>query len=178
MILWHAVLVLGTRLRDFLWNGFTEVGCRSMEVESRLVNSAVKWGQDVPTQRIQGWEEVWKLDIFMFPECWRPGFLFPIGSEWQSLSTESVDYASSMNKWWNTPCLGSSVKIGKGIWCRMSIQTSATIWEESCFSSPVLLRLTVCSVRSPEMQKGYPPLPTVKTLEVLENHFEAIVFNF
>lgn len=28
------------------------------------------------------------------------------------------------------------------------------------------------------MQKGYPPLPTVKTLEVLENHFELIFRGF
>ena len=95
-----------------------------------------------------------------------------------SLSRESVDYALSVNKCWNVSCLGSSVYTSKGVWCCITIPTSATIWEESWFSSPVLLRLFVCSVRSPEMQKCCPLLPTVKTLKVLENNCEAIALNF
>lgn len=38
---WRVVLVLGTPVRDFLWNGLTEEGCGSTKVESRLENSAV-----------------------------------------------------------------------------------------------------------------------------------------
>ena len=79
------MLVLGTPLRDFLWNGFTEVGCGSTKVESTLENSAVKWGQEYQPKEFKV-EKKYGSQIYLFPECWRAGSLFPIAtSEWQSV---------------------------------------------------------------------------------------------
>lgn len=57
----------------------------------------------------------------------------------------------------------------------MRIQTPET--ERKGAALPATLE-TAFSVRSPETQKCYPLLPTVKSSKDLENNFEAIVFYF
>lgn len=78
----------GFHLEWFYWGGMRVSG--GLKQIRELRSEMGSGGIDPKNSR---WEVVWKPRIFVFPECWRAGSLFPVAvSEGQSLSKESVNY--------------------------------------------------------------------------------------